>query len=247
MSKVDTINIEIQQKAIRFRIDHGFSNTEPIRLKSLLLKCNVLTVFRQLSGAFSGMAIKLGNDRFMMVNHDHPLGKQHFTIAHELYHLFIQENFTSQSCITGRFDKKDIEEYKADLFAANFLLPEEGLKINIPPTEYVNCDTIRIETVLRLEQYYSVSRRALLQRLKLLGIITKLKYNEYEADVKRSAAAFGYEPDLYNAGNNNLVLGDYGVLAHQLFQNERISESHYLELMHTIGFNPSESASNGHE
>lgn len=242
MGKVrfDTLDNDIQQKAIKFRRDNGFSNTEPIRLKSLLLKCNVLTVFRKLSGDFSGMAIKVGDDRFMMVNQEHNLGKQHFTIAHELYHLFIQENFMSQSCKTGRFDKRDIEEYKADMFAAYFLLPHDGLTLGIPSNELSNRDAIRLQTILKLEQYYSVSRRAVLQRLKNLGIITSLSYDRYTVDVRRSAAAYGYELDLYKPGNENLVIGDYGVKAHQLFEDEKISESHYLELMRTIGYDPSE-------
>lgn len=240
MSKFNALDIEIQQKAIKFRRDNGFSNTEPIRLKSLLLKCNVLTVFRSLSGTFSGMAVKVGNDRFIMVNQDHSLGKQHFTIAHELYHLFIQDNFISKSCITGQFDKRaDIEEYKADMFAAYFLLPEDGLTINIPPNELANKDTIRLETILRLEQYYSVSRRAVLQRLKNIGIITGITFDKYVIGIKKSATAYGYELDLYTPGNTGLVLGDYGVMAHRLYENETISESHYLELMRIIGFDPS--------
>ncbi|MCT1532320.1 ImmA/IrrE family metallo-endopeptidase [Sphingobacterium daejeonense] len=238
--RYDILDNEIQQKAIKFRRDHGFSNAEPIRLKSLLLKCNVLTVFRQLSEDFSGMAVKIGEDRFMMVNHDHSLGKQHFTIAHELYHLFIQENFISQSCVTGRFDRKDIEEYKADMFAAYLLLPQEGLTMGINPMELSNPDTIRLETVMKLEQYYSVSRRAILQRLKNIGVITNKTFELYKLDVRRSAAAYGYEMDLYLPGNKDLVLGDYGVKAHQLFENDVISESHYLELMRVIGYNPND-------
>lgn len=238
--KFDTLDNEIQQKAIRFRRDNGFSNTEPIRLKSLLLKCNVLTVFRKLSDDFSGMAIKMDQDRFMMVNQEHNLGKQHFTIAHELYHLFVQDNFVSQSCKTGRFDKKNIEEYKADMFAAYLLLPQDGLTLNIPSNELSVRDTIRLETVLKVEQYYSISRRALLQRLKNLDIISNITYDRYKIDVQRSATAYGYQVDLYNPGNAGLVIGDYGVKAHQLFEDEKISESHYLELMRTIGYDPSE-------
>jgi Zn-dependent peptidase ImmA (M78 family) len=248
MSRFDSLDVEIQQKAIKFRRDNGFSNTEPIRLKSLLLKCNVLTVFRSLSGTFSGMAVKVADDRFMMVNQDHNLGKQHFTIAHELYHLFIQENFLSKSCITGQFDKRaDIEEYKADMFAAYFLLPEDGITLGIPSDELSKRDTIRLQTILKLEQYYSVSRRAVLQRLKNLDIISSKSFDIYEKNVKRSAAAYGYELDLYTPGNTGLVVGDYGVRAHALFEGEKISESHYLELMRTIGFDPSETQSNENE
>ncbi len=54
----------------------------------------------------------------MLINTTQSLGKQHFTIGHGLYHLFIQENFSSQTCQTGMFNKKEVEEYRADWFAA---------------------------------------------------------------------------------------------------------------------------------
>ena len=111
--------LEIKNNASAFRKEFGYGETDPIRLDSFLLKKNILTVFKPLSSNLAGMAIKSINlDMFIMVNQNHSLGKQHFTIAHELYHLFIQENFTSQRCITGLFDKQtDIEEEKADCFA----------------------------------------------------------------------------------------------------------------------------------
>jgi Zn-dependent peptidase ImmA (M78 family) len=238
MTKYDLISSEIRQKAIQFRNDNGFSNTEPIRLKSLLLKKNVLSVFRPLSGSFSGMAIKDALDnRFMLINDDHNIGKQHFTIAHELYHLFIQDNFKSQRCITGTFSKTDIEEYKADMFAAYFLIPDDGIRLNVPAEEQA-IDEIKLETVVLLEQYYSVSRKAVLQRLKNMHIISSVCFDRYEPNVKNSARRLGYQLDIYEPGNSGLIIGDYGVLANQLFKKGSISESHYVELMQGIGVNP---------
>jgi len=43
-----------------FRQQNGYSSTEPVHLKSLLLKKNVLSLFRPLSDDFSGMALKIG-------------------------------------------------------------------------------------------------------------------------------------------------------------------------------------------
>lgn len=82
------VNHIISKKAIEFRQENGLSATEPVLLKSILLSNNVLVLFKPLSSNFSGMAIKSGENRFILVNSSHSLGKQHFTIAHELYHLF---------------------------------------------------------------------------------------------------------------------------------------------------------------
>lgn len=240
MRRNKAIEIEIEKKAIAFRQQNGLSSTEPIRLKSLLLRNNVLTLFKPLSESFSGMAVKVGeSNRFMMVNCDQSIGKQHFTIGHELYHLFIQENFTAQKCSVGAFDgSKDPEEYRADLFSAFLLLPEDGIKQMIPDEELKRGNGISLQTILRIEQYYSVSRRALLYRLFNLDFIRQSEYDLHTINIKKGAAHNGYPISLYEPGNKNEVIGNYGVIANNLLEAEKISESHYMELMGAIGFNP---------
>ncbi|MFZ6014080.1 MAG: ImmA/IrrE family metallo-endopeptidase [Bacteroidota bacterium] len=231
------LELEIENKAADFRRKNGFSNTEPIRLKSLLLKLEVLTLFKPLSDSFSGMALKVDENRFMMVNSQHALGKQHFTIGHELYHLYIQENFRSKTCKTGLFDVKDPEEYRADLFSASLLLPQEGIREFISQSE---ANSITLQTILKIENYFSVSRRALLYRLKSLGYINSTAYEFFTQAVKKGAVQNGYTTTLYEPGNVGEVIGEYGILANKLYQTDKISESHYMELMSAIGINPLE-------
>ncbi|HEY4786905.1 MAG TPA: transcriptional regulator, partial [Bacteroidales bacterium] len=62
----------LQKKANLFRERNGISGSEAIRLKSLLLKLNVLTLFKPLTEGFSGMSLKINdNSRFMLVNSNH--------------------------------------------------------------------------------------------------------------------------------------------------------------------------------
>lgn len=92
MSKDKLLFFDLQNKASAFRKKNGYGETDPIRLDSFLLKNNILTLFRPLFSRLAGMAIKAGtNDMFMMINHTHSLGKQHFTIAHELYHILFRK------------------------------------------------------------------------------------------------------------------------------------------------------------
>ncbi len=226
----------LEKKANDFRNQTGLSSNDPIRIKSLLSKLNVITVFKPLSGNFSGMAIKIDDNRFILVNSLHSLGKQHFTICHELYHLFIQENFSSMICATGRFDKSSGEEYNADRFAAILLMPETAIKGIIPEKE-LSTDKIQLNTILKLEHYFSCSRNALLYRLKELKLITRSSYNLYCENVKNSAVKYGYPVDLYEQGNENLTVGDYGELTRELFDRELISESHYISLLYDLGMN----------
>jgi Zn-dependent peptidase ImmA (M78 family) len=227
-------NLYLEQAANDFRTTSGLGPCEPIRMKSWLLKMGVLAVFRPLSDGFSGMAVKHGSFKFMLINSNHRMSKQHFTIAHELYHLFIQDNFTSELSKTGLFDKKNPIEYQADCFAAYLLMPKTCL-LSLIPTDELKEDAISIATIVKMEQYFACSRAALLFRLKELKLMSATKYADYKNNVEQSAALLGYDTTLYKKANHNLVIGNYGVLAHKLFDKEVISESHYANLMLDIG------------
>jgi Zn-dependent peptidase ImmA (M78 family) len=233
----------LEKSASEFRQQHGMGASDPIRLKSILSKLNVVTVFKPLSNAFSGMALKVTDNnriyRFILVNSSHNIGKQHFTICHELYHLYIQNEFKSMLCNTGLFDKKNIEEYNADVFASILLLPEIGIKSLIPDNE-MGKDKVTLKTILKIEHFYSCSRTALLYRLKELQLLSSTGYDKFNTSIKLGAIQYGYSTDLYSPGNDKLVLGNYGELARELFENEKISETHYLSLLMDLGMNEKE-------
>lgn len=230
------MSVLLQKKAGLFRERNGISSSEAIRLKSLLLKLNVLTLFRPLTESFSGMSLKINEDaRFILVNSNHSLGRQHFTIAHELYHLFIQEKFEIHQCKTGLFDVKNKEEYNADYFASCLLMPETGIHELIPDEE-LNKKKISLQTVIKLEQYFSVSHSSMLVRLKMLGLIDAKIYDHLKTlKATETAQKFGYDTSLYRQGNHNVIIGNYGEKAKMLFDIEKISEGHYVELMQQIG------------
>ena len=223
----------IEKQVSDFRRNNGFGSSEPITLKSLLLKLNVLTVFRPLSDNFSGMCLKDGSGhRFMLINSTQAKGRQHFTIAHELYHLFIEEKPAPHKCNPGH--SKNHIEVCADTFASYLLMPEAGICQLIPEAE-LKSKNVSIATVLKLEHYFSVSRSALLFRLLNIGIITeKTRTRLASVGVKYSAKCFGYDTALYEKANEGLVIGDFGEKAHNLFEQEKISESHYIELLRKI-------------
>ena len=175
MSNID-VNLEVY--ANDFRQTNGLNSKEAIRLKSILQKNNILTAYLPLSDDFSGMAIKLNQGdetkRFILVNSNQTIGRQHFTICHELYHLYFQKDFTSEKSIVGKFDKNNLEEYKADTFASYLLLPYSGLMQLIPEHERPK-NKITLKTILYIENYYSCSRAALLIRLSGLNLIRQLQ------------------------------------------------------------------------
>lgn len=230
----------VRSQAERFRDENGLNLTEPVSLTSLLQRLGVLTIFKSLTENISGISLKKDNLKFMMVNSDDTLGRQNFTICHELYHLFIQEDFVTMVCYTGVFNKSDKIEYQADLFASHLLIPEVGL-IEIIPKEETKKNKITLPTIIKIEQLYNCSRSALLFRLKRMGLIDGHLYDIFCNNVKPSAIKLGYGTQLYSVPPLRQNLNnEYGVKAQNLFKNHVISESHYISLMNDLGISTDE-------
>lgn len=236
-------NLLLGKRSAEFRREHGIGAEDPLSIQSILRKLNVLTLFKPISPNFSGMAIKVTDEgrihRFMLINSNQSIGKQNFSVCHELYHLYIQQEFSYNFCNTGAFNIKDAAEYNADVFAAHLLLPESGVKSLIPDNE-LSKNKITLETLLKIENYFKCSRSALLYRLLNLNLIDKRTRDYFSSDVKKGAALLGYSLSLYEPGNKDVIIGDYGSLAKKLFDKDVISESHYYSLLSDIGMNLSE-------
>lgn len=226
--------VSIENLAKKFRSDNGLSLTEPISLKSLLRKLNILTIFRPLSSSFYGMSLKAnGGKCFILINSENAKGRQHFSIAHELFHLFYDEDPVPHICDDHKGVRSNSEK-NADRFAASLLMPQEGLISMLSQSE-LKTKQIPISTILRIGQYFSVSHQALLYRLKGLLLISSSDFDELSRiNVKEAATQHGYDTSLYNSGNKGLVLGDFGTKARALYEMDRISEGHYLELLNKI-------------
>ena len=228
---LDTAN----QLATKFRIESGFNTTEPISTKNILRKKNILTIYRPLSNKFYGLSMKSKEDNFfMLINSETTRGRQHFTVAHELYHLFYDDNLMHHICLDT--PEYSISEKNADLFAAALLLPHEVI-LNFLSPDAITSKNIKLATVLKLEQLYSVSRQSLLYRLKALGLLNESNLQKLlQISVKESAKQYGYDLSLYCTGNNNLIIGDFGEKARILFDTNKISEGHYNELLNLISY-----------
>ena len=55
---------------------------------------------------------------------------------------------------------------------------------------------------------------------------------------KQLARLLGYDVRLYEKGNTDRVIGNYGTIANALFEKSLISESFYFELLNTISIDP---------
>lgn len=232
---MDKLTLVAEDLARKFRSDKDYSMSEPIIVKTLLTKLHIFTMYKPLSENAYGLSTCSADkkDKFILVNSETSKGRQHFTIAHELYHLYLDENPHPHIC--RKDGKKDKAEIMADAFASALLLPMEGVLKTIPNKE-ITSRNVSLATVFSLEQYFRVSHQCVLYRLKHLGLITEEELQSMlKIKIREVAPQYGiFDMSLYEKGNENVILSDYGFKAKYLFDNEKISESHYNQLMKLI-------------
>ena len=227
-------NLSLYKKACDFRNKNGIGSNDPLDFSGILGKLNILTVFKPLKIEISGMVGHIRSLKFILINSNHTTGRQNFTIAHELFHLYYDDNF--KDTIIDFDAKKDSTEKSANLFASFLLLPE-GLIDTIPENE-LSKNRITIPTVVKIEQYYSCSRQALLIRLQSLNLIDAKYKENLGTDIINQAKILGYDTSLYKPGNNNKIIGNYALYAKKLYDNDIISESNFIDLLLDIGIDP---------
>ena len=225
-------DLETRKLASQFRTQIGIGAKDPFPTKNILSKLNILTVFKEMREDCSGLAAKVEDNCFLLINTNQSIGRQNFTIAHELFHLYYDKNFQSHLCMYHV--KSTPTEKKADIFASHLLIPEDGLLDNIP-TNQLSKNKIMLDTILKTEHFYSCSRSALLYRLKSMGLIDPDQEARFKENVKLGARIHGYNTDLYNPGNEGAIIGDYPKLARILYDKEVISETNYINYLRDIG------------
>lgn len=230
---------ELMTKAILLRKKLGVDDSSPLDVFSLVQNLSGLSlVWYPMGEHLSGMCLKGANKTCIIaVNSSMSLGRQRFSLAHELFHRFYDTNMRaicaqSISQETG----KEIEK-QADRFASFLLMPPAALDLMTESLASRNQDDkLVIEDIIRIGQYFGVSHKAAMVRLKGSPFMSRSKFELFfnEFAVKDIARAMGYRMDLYCPLPENMRYGTYGhyiCQAEQLLKHGRISDGKYEELL----------------
>ena len=227
--------MEISSKAALLRKKLGEDESSPIDIFQLVQTIDKLTlVFYPLNNNISGICYKGKSSNVIVINSDMSIGRQRFSLAHELYHLYFDESGISSASLTT-IGKGDENEKKADQFASYFLIPQSSLYGLIESIKGKNKhDRLNIEDVIKIEQYYGVSHKAILYRLMEEGEIDSEDIKTMETGVIALAARLGYDTAIYYPSSKDkkkMVLGHYIALAEKLLNDEYISYGKYEEIL----------------
>ncbi|NLD11031.1 MAG: ImmA/IrrE family metallo-endopeptidase [Clostridiales bacterium] len=188
--------LELNSDAIMLRKKWGQDSETPVDIFALTrLQPKVTLVNIKMDADISGVCIRDKASIVIGINTDMSWGRQRYTLAHELYHGFIDETDATYIC-NKQFDNgKPVVEKEADEFASFFLIPYEALAQydrNMIKNNWSD------EEVIIAEQFFQISHQALLIRLVKNEFISGDRYEELkQLAVTGKAVNLGFSTALY--------------------------------------------------
>ena len=227
--------MDLSNKASNLRKRLGEDGETPVDVFKLVQKIDNFTlVFYPLGSNISGVSYKGETSNVIAINSDMSIGRQRFSLAHELYHLYFDDS-TVNAVSPIMIGSNDENEKKADQFASYFLIPSSSLYDMIEDIkENGNKECLTLEDVIRIEQYYGVSHKAMLYRLLNEGYLKSEQIKGMEVGIIETAAKLGYDISLYRSLPENkkcIVLGHYIASSEKLLEEELISQGKYESLL----------------
>ena len=180
-------------------------------------------VFYPMGDRLSGMCVKGTGSTVIAINSAMSVGRQHFSMAHELFHVYFDDNLSTAIC-----------SQKIDQFASYFLVPPDALTAAIARVKQKVDDKLTVGNVVELEQYFWVSRQAMLFRLLEENELTSQEAEPMRRGVINSARNLGYDDSLYKPlplEKQHATYGYYIQQAEESLKEGLISNGKYEELL----------------
>lgn len=198
------------------------------RLAAQIEKLSILKM--PIADQISGMCLKKEKTYCIVINTSMSAGRQRFTLAHELYHLFYDNIDYAVICKMSP-EANEENEKRADEFASYLLAPDSSLGndcIQFSGTQ------IPLEYVIQLEQKYGMSHQSMLVRLYKDNFVSHKKAEEYKSvSITSEAKKLGYEAFLYQPESKfcRQTLGYYIKQVQELYNKELISDGRYEQFL----------------
>ncbi|MCR5693716.1 MAG: ImmA/IrrE family metallo-endopeptidase [Clostridia bacterium] len=224
--------LDLNTKAQELRELLGEDANSPVDVFSLVSQIEDLTlVFYPLGKNISGMCVKDEEIKLIAINSTMSYGRQRFSLAHELYHLYYDDSSGFNVC-SRILDANSENEKCADQFASYFLAPYKSLKAAVKRVS--ENGVLSMQHVIALEQYFGMSHLAMFWRLVSEGYLSQEKLDDYSYGVISAARALGYDDKLYNptpAEFQSRTYGHYLKQVEELRKKDLVSSGKLDELL----------------
>ena len=224
--------LDLNTKAQELRELLGEDANSPVDIFSLVSQIKDLTlVLYPLGKNISGMCIKGKGIKLIAINSTMSYGRQRFSLAHELFHLYFDNDSGFNVC-SRILDCESENEECADQFASFFLAPYKSLRTAI---KRVSPNwVLSKQHVIELEQYFGLNHMAMFRRLVSEGYLSRDKLDDYSQGVVSAARTLGYDDRLYNPTPvefQKRTYGHYLKQVEELRQKDLISSGKIDELL----------------
>ncbi len=166
-----------------FLVDEwGLSDVPYDSLRAVLeekLRISVLYIDAPLN--ISGASCRLDDLNCILVNRNEPVGRQSFSIAHELFHVLTWEIFKPKKIDQVQSQHKPKAEKLADHFASALLMPKKSV---IQYYETLKREDTLLKKLEDVAKRYHVSVAAAYWRLVALKKILQIDQRQYNAEIK---------------------------------------------------------------
>lgn len=227
----------VSYRSVETRIKLGKNEYSPINVFLAAQSINALSIVRfPMKDHLSGIYVKTDTGvTIIALNSSMSLGRQNFSLAHELYHHFYDTNMMA---VCGKKISQDGDgfEAQADLFASLFLMPDYELISRATKLASEHEDNkLSVQDLIKIEQYFHVSHQAVVNRLRFSPFIDTAKIEEISnIPVAKIAMNMGYDGSLYRPLPKKEQFGTYGQYidrAYNLVEKGLISNGKYEELL----------------
>lgn len=193
----------------------------------------------------SGFSTYFQDKFIVMLNSSFTLGHERYTGAHELYHIMCNQDILKKEKLIED-NKYQEEEIRADVFAAEFLMPDDYVKELFYKLVDIQPNKVEPRHVVRLNNELKVSYKAMLKRLVQLDLCSidlyddLASYGECENKEKLQEITMreGYDISLITPSNKSYISKEYIEISRRNYEEKKISYTKIKELLEFINKNP---------
>jgi Zn-dependent peptidase ImmA (M78 family) len=233
---VENIYRQAERAAAKLREELEIGNAPIKSIFKLMEEMGLFVVRMPIGGdGFSGAFFydKENNSGKILINSNHTRGRQVFTAAHELCHYLLDKD---KNIIIDNGEGKTDEEKRADCFAANFLMPKDGVENYVRGILCIEGAKIDDMALVKIKNEFGVSWSAAVHRLHALRFSFDVAYEKKIAIPSLKALNFlsaklNFEPEEMGGDGSFEMPAEYYRLSFEAYFKNKISLGRLSELL----------------
>lgn len=240
----ESLRLEVKELADETRIRYGLKGISDIfeMLSEVAFLIRKPLEYKKLSG----FCFYYDDQFIVFLNSSLSLGHERFTGAHELYHILYNSEILKKEKILMGKDSHKIEDNKADIFAAELLMPETYVRQIYSRLINVDMKNVMARHVIIMHNHFKVSYKAMLKRLIQLDLCSLEIYEdllsiasiENTDELKLLEKNEGFSIELIVPANKVYVSSSYISYIKDNYINNKISYNNLLETLSFIDLKP---------